>query len=147
MSEKIKSIVSTELSKNGKAIVFRFDNGKSYMIPVSSLKDITEDARLVMDMMESRRKMKCKEIERRTLEIWKEKDRFLRTVEKMKEKAKKLVENYQKLRFEFKQLADEAHKIKAEISTINKLNQGLPNVPYPKEIHYTRRPYRLKSYC
>lgn len=100
------------------------------MIPVSSLKDVTEDARLETDMMESRRKMRCREIERRALEIWKEKDQFLRTVEKMKKKAKKLVENYQKRRHEFKQLADDAHKIKAKISAINKLNQGLPNVPY-----------------
>lgn len=48
------------------------------MIPVSSLKDVTEDARLELDMMESIRKMRCKEIERRALEIWKEKDRFFK---------------------------------------------------------------------
>lgn len=59
------------------------------MIPVSSLKDITEDTKLEMDMMKSRRKMRWKEIEQRALEIWKEKDRFLKTIKKMKEEAKK----------------------------------------------------------
>lgn len=133
MSEKTKSVGSTKLSKNGEAIMFCFDDGKIYTIPVSSLDELTEDTDQTSklgDTSESKRKRKSNEIEHKAWEIWKEKEQFLRTVKKMKKRAKKLVENYQKLRFEFKGLGDEAHKIKAEISAINILNQGLPNVPY-----------------